>query len=317
MKTVSLLVLALIVAAPAQAAKPKAKPAPATPAAPKAPLPELLPDGRPKLGVAEGQQLFEANGYRIGDGTALNLCGRPAKPQFVFKDLNGDKFPEVIGTDTDAACYGGAFVTVAYRQPNGVWAWVFRARGTATFGSKTTNGWLDMTVQTKCATSYVFNGTGYVQNGVCVADGAPSALPTPVDFDQAFQAAGMVKKNGHWTGCPDDDNGYAQVENGDYRDINQDGVNDLVISDYGGYCYGDTGQGFVILTQGPDKRWRKLYSSPGIPEFVKTAVKTPDGWPDLQFGGPGFCLPIDRWNGKDYVFNRNHEEQKGACKREG
>ncbi len=311
MKTVSVLVLTLAMAAPSQAATP-AKPAPA--AATAAPLPELLPDGRPKLGLAEGQQMFEAAGYRIGNGTALNLCGRPAKPQFTFKDLNGDKFPEAIGVDNDAACYGGPFVTIVYRQPNGVWAWLFRERGTATFGTKTTQGWLDMTLQGKCATPYVYDGTTYVQNGACAA-AVYAPLPAPADFDQAFQAAGMVKKNGHWTGCADDENGSAQIDNGNYRDINQDGTNDLVITDSGTFCYGNTGQGFVIMTQGPDKRWQRLYSSPGIPTFVKTAVKTPGGWPDLEVGGPGFCFPINRWNGKDYVFNRNHEYEKGACKR--
>lgn len=145
---------------------------------------------------------------------------------------------------------------------------------------------------------------------------APAPAALPADADAAFTAAGMVKKAGHWTGCPDDDNGVAQVEPGDYRDLNGDGSADMIINDYSGYCYGNTGQGFFVVTKVSGK-WTKLYNSPGIATFLPTKVKTPGGWPDVEVGGPGFCFPVLRWSGKDYVFLRNHEYDKGACKREG
>lgn len=318
--TCSVLVLSLIFVASAEAkpAKKASSPAPAAP--PAAPLPALGPDGKPNLGAVEGQQLFETLGYRFGNGTALNLCGRPSSTiKVTYKDLNGDGFPEAIGSDNDKACYGGPFVTIAYRQRNGVWAWAFRARGDVSVEAGKTQGWLNLRLKTKCDTQYVYDGQRYAQNGYCAADVAgsnlPAALPTPADFDQAFLAANMVKRAGRWTGCADDENGFAQIENGDYRDINQDGVNDIVISDYGGFCYGNTGQGFVIVTKAASGKWQVMHASPGIATFVKTAVKTPGGWPDVEVGGPGFCFPINRWNGKDYVFNRNHEYDKGACKR--
>lgn len=310
----SLLALSLASACPAQAADP-AKPTAAA-------LPEIGPDGKPKLGVAEAQQSFEALGYRIGNGTALNLCGKPTTTiKVTYKDLNGDGFPEAIGVDNDKACYGGPFVTIAQRQPNGVWAWLFRERGEVGWATTRTKGWLDMTIKTRCVTSFIHDGSRYAQNGYCAADHpnpdaqAPT-LPVPADFNAAFQAAGMVRKNGSWTGCADDGYGRAEVQNGDYRDINQDGVNDLIITDSGTFCYGNTGQGFVILTRSAaNAQWKVFYSSPGIPTFVKTTVKTPGGWPDVEIGGPGFCFPINRWNGKDYVFNRNKEYEKGACAR--
>ena len=301
--------------------KPVGKAAPpAATAAPAAPLPPIGPDGKPTLGITEAQQSFEAMGYRIGNGTALNLCGKPSSTiKVTYKDLNGDGFPEAIGVDNDQACYGGPFVTIVYRQRNGVWAWLFRERGEVSWGTKATNGWLDMHIKTRCDTLFTFGTTTYAGSGYCKADHPdpnlpPAPLPTPVDFNQAFQAANMVWKKGHWTGCADDENGNAQVENGDYRDINQDGVNDIVISDYGTYCYGDAGQGFMVMTKASNGKWQLMYNSPGIPAFVKTAAKTPGGWPDVEVGGPGFCFPINRWNGKDYVFNRNHAYEKGACK---
>lgn len=137
--------------------------------------------------------------------------------------------------------------------------------------------------------------------------------PLPADINAAYAAAGLTQKNGQWTGCPDDDHGRAGVADGDYRDLNGDGRPDLVITDEGAYCYGNTGQGFIVMTRNAAGQWTKLYNSPGIPTFLATKVKTPGGWPDVEIGGPGFCFPVMRWSGKDYVFLRNHEEEKGAC----
>jgi hypothetical protein len=52
-------------------------------------------------------------------------------------------------------------------------------------------------------------------------------------------------------------------------------------------------------------------SGTGIPEFLKT--KGADGWPDISVGGPGFCFPVERWNGREYKFQRWEYDGK-ACK---
>lgn len=39
----------------------------------------------------------------------------------------------------------------------------------------------------------------------------------------------------------------------------------------------------------------------------------PDGWPDISVGGPGFCFPVERWNGKEYKLHRFEYEGK-RCK---
>jgi hypothetical protein len=94
------------------------------------------------------------------------------------------------------------------------------------------------------------------------------------------------------------------------RDLNGDGKPEAIVTEGGTACYGNTGQGFHLLTQTGPGAWKVVYSSPGIPEFLATKA---NGWPEVEVGGPGFCFPILRWDGKTYVFNRNHEYEPGAC----
>jgi len=49
----------------------------------------------------------------------------------------------------------------------------------------------------------------------------------------------------------------------------------------------------------------------GVPEFLSSKGK--DGWPDISIGGPGFCFPVQRWNGREYAVHR-HEYEGKACK---
>jgi len=138
------------------------------------------------------------------------------------------------------------------------------------------------------------------------------AADLPTDIDDAYKAAGMTQKDGHWTGCPDDDYGMAEVADGDYRDINGDGVKDLVITDSGTFCYGATGQGFVLLDRASGK-WQVVYQSEGIPLFKDTAGKATGTWPDITIGGPGFCFPVMRWNGQTYMQDHQEADGGGSC----
>lgn len=138
---------------------------------------------------------------------------------------------------------------------------------------------------------------------------APAAgAPTARDQDAIMRAAGFKRQGGEWVGC--DGQSSASIAPGDIRDINNDGRLDAIVTDTGTACYGMTGQGFVLLTRTAPGQWRKLYESEGIPEFLTTGAK---GWPDVEIGGPGFCAPVLRWNGKTYTKYRQHETMRGGC----
>ena len=141
---------------------------------------------------------------------------------------------------------------------------------------------------------------------------AAQTLPTVSAADRAaiFKAAGAVQRGDKWIICSDDPQA-AGASIDEVRDLNGDGRPEAITSEGGSFCYGFTGTGFQLLSQQADGSWKRITSDIGIPEPLKTKGK--DGWPDLSIGGPGFCFPVQRWNGKEYALNRFEYEGK-VCK---
>lgn len=269
--------------------------------------------------------MITAAGFRIQGNQIVNGCGRPAQPRPVGLDLNGDGRPEAVITDADPACYGqvGQQFWVIQRLGPANWALVGAAQGQFKPLETRTNGWRDYTLEGPgCQRTWTFQpGQGYISLKPCPADlaadrrtpgpSAPAAPAAPApsnpaDREAAFRAAGFPAVRGKHPGC--DKRAEATIE---IRDLNGDGRPDALVSDYGSECYGSTEQGFVIVTKDAAGTWKKLYASPGIPTFQTT--RGAGGWPDIENGGPGFCFPIQRWNGADYVNVRWKAYQPGAC----
>jgi hypothetical protein len=287
----------------------------------------------PKLSPAESVQVYAAAGFRMGPGTMVStICNQPAMPRVTFVDLNGDGGAEAVAVDKNPACYGqpGDWFTVVRRQPNGKWQPILRHVGIVTWEPTRTNGWIDARLSGggHCDRLARFDGSDYRQTSDCVAPGgsAPAAGPaapgSPVASAPAandltvgeraavFKAAGLALRGEDWVGC--DGNTTASIEQDDVRDLNGDGKLEAIVTEAGSACYGMTGQGFHLLTQTGPGAWKVLYASAGIPAFLATKA---NGWPEVEIGGPGFCFPIERWDGKTYVFDRNHEYEPGACAR--
>ena len=270
----------------------------------------------PKMSQAEGVQLFEAGGFKVGSGGAINVCGTVSQPKFVFVDLNGDGALESAVVDKNPSCYGGdgLWFTVLAKGKDGRWQGIARDSGALGFETSRTNGWLDLRVTGDCVRIWKHAGDGYRRPAAC----APASLDkataatgvTAADRTAAMRAAGFVSKGGRWLGG--EGHCEAAIEPSDIRDLNGDGRQEIIITESGTFCYGNTGQGFYIMERA-DGGWRTLFQSAGIPEFL--ATKGVGGWPDIVLGGPGFCFPVVRFNGKTYDNHRQKELEPGACGR--
>jgi len=151
-------------------------------------------------------------------------------------------------------------------------------------------------------------------------------LPMPVsklsqaDRDAIMQAAGHYKHNDGWNvetiaerrenaatdpnGCP------ADIAESGIRDLNGDGVPEVITISTGTYCYGNTGQAFAIVGWTPSG-WRKFIDAAGIPRFYRRAGSP---WPDIEIGGPGFCFPRVRWSGTDYSASAGRSYGNKPCR---
>jgi len=142
-----------------------------------------------------------------------------------------------------------------------------------------------------------------------VGDDAGATL-SEADKLAVFKAAGAVQRKGRWVMCADDPSTSGAMI-GQVADLNGDGRPEVVMTEDGTFCYGHAGMGFQLLSKQADGRWRVMAGGSGIPQFLETRVA--GNWPDISIGGPGFCFPVERWNGKAYELNRFEYEGK-RCK---
>lgn len=134
---------------------------------------------------------------------------------------------------------------------------------------------------------------------------------SPADRTAAFRAGGFELVGKQWRACGDPGTpSYSPGTIETVRDLNGDGRPDAVITEGGTYCFGMTGTGFTIVSKQADGSWKLITASQGIASFLPT--KGVGGWPDIEVGGPGFCFPVERWNGKAYALHRHQYEGKSC-----
>lgn len=140
---------------------------------------------------------------------------------------------------------------------------------------------------------------------------ASAAELSPAEQKAAFEAAGFERHGEQWRACEDPTPTYTPGAIETVRDLNGDGRPEAVVTEGGTFCYGNTGTGFVLVSQQADGTWKRIYSATGMAAFLDT--KGVGGWPDIQVGGPGFCFPVVRWNGREYTIQR-HEYEGKPCR---
>lgn len=140
---------------------------------------------------------------------------------------------------------------------------------------------------------------------------APQVKLSPADEAAAFRAAGFTRAGGQWMACGDPGTEtYSPGAVERVEDLNGDGRPEAIIVEGGTYCFGMTGQGYTLVSKQADGSWKRM--SGGIGMVAVLATKGAGGWPDLEIGGPGFCFPVLRWNGRAYVLHRHQYDEK-AC----
>ncbi|HEX6733166.1 MAG TPA: hypothetical protein VF096_00020 [Azonexus sp.] len=141
-----------------------------------------------------------------------------------------------------------------------------------------------------------------------VADAAPPGGLAPAEQAAAFAAAGFKQQGQRWRACDDPTASYVPGAIESVRDLNGDGRPEALITEGGSFCYGHVGTGYSLVSRQADGRWKLLTRGTGIVSVLET--RGAGGWPDLEIGGPGFCFPVVRWDGRKYALHRHQYEGK-------
>jgi hypothetical protein len=96
-----------------------------------------------------------------------------------------------------------------------------------------------------------------------------------------------------------------------FSDWNGDGAQE-VLAIYGNSCLsGFTGSSVTLFIRDAGGRYQPNLGFPGASADPKPTKN--EGYPDLVIGGPGFCFPVWRWNGKQYVHHGQAAQEPGGC----
>jgi hypothetical protein len=150
----------------------------------------------PKISQAEGLQLFEAGGFKVEQGNAINVCGSVSEPRFVFMDLNDDGALEAVALDKNPSCYGGdgLWFTVLAKGGDGRWRAIMRDSGKLGFETSRSGGWPDARVTNDCVRIWKYAGDGYQRPASCAEQSFAKASDAGVTAADrtAAHASGQV-----------------------------------------------------------------------------------------------------------------------------
>ena len=96
-----------------------------------------------------------------------------------------------------------------------------------------------------------------------------------------------------------------------FLDLDDDGTPEVVV-DAGNTCTsGMAGTSVWLFVRDGGGRYR---SNLGFPGMIAEVLSTRSlGFPDLLIGGPGFCFPVWRWDGREYAYLRSDPQAPGGC----
>jgi hypothetical protein len=98
-------------------------------------------------------------------------------------------------------------------------------------------------------------------------------------------------------------------------DLNGDSVEEVFVY-WGNPCTsGNTGSSISLFVKDAVGQYAMCL---GFPANSYRRLETENkGFPDLEFGGAGFCRGVWQWNGREYEYKCSREEEPGGCIRRG
>jgi hypothetical protein len=98
-------------------------------------------------------------------------------------------------------------------------------------------------------------------------------------------------------------------------DLNGDGVNEVFVQ-WGNACTsGMTGRSLSLFAKDGSGDYQQQLGFPAL--GWTTLDSSEQGWPNLKFGGPGFCHAVWAWTANGYAFKCNLPETSGGCDSRG
>lgn len=233
----------------------------------------------------QARALYGAGGFPVtNDATGpTNRCGQAARPRITFVDMNGNGRKEALFIDS-GACYRPEqrWYAVVTQDASGRWRRILEGAGSVAASGTAVNGWFALNAtRGGTTTRLAYDGNVYTDARAASAAprprspsrdaaAAPGASAPPSGDAAIFLAAGFKMRRGQWeSGCNDDNDvgGPGSYEPGtiaERRDLNGDGKPDVVITEGGTYCYGNTGAAFWVMSQQADGRSKRMFNSVGV-----------------------------------------------------
>lgn len=113
-----------------------------------------------------------------------------------------------------------------------------------------------------------------------------------------FRAAGFKAQGKNFVRCVEDTSASRLPGSIEMQDLNGDGRNEAIVSESSLFCYGNTEQAFVILTQDAKGAWSIVLDEVGVPTPL---ADKHNGWRNVEVGGPGMGpFPVFQFDGKKY-----------------
>jgi hypothetical protein len=94
-------------------------------------------------------------------------------------------------------------------------------------------------------------------------------------------------------------------------DLNEDGIPEVFVLGGNSCTSGMAGSSISLFIEDSEGSYRAHLGFPaGGWRKLETSSQ---GFPDLAFGGPGFCESVWRWDGSTYQHHRNEATEPGGC----